>query len=313
MLLRNEYSGGAFRGHPAEKFNMRHKNDIALAATSARNYNRHWRARKLSWTDIGKIKYLFDGAVEYMDEVTLAYTSGQFNKLRTALGFKQDSELTELIERSEAFRIVRNKVTHRMEAFMSPFVGDRFVPAESQEIEEPVIPYDIFYCKANALANDNDRDKISENQRLHRHGIDMHVLLAGNVPKFHVTPADDALQRVYNGLLSIRCDDRMNQRYFGDFLFHYMQRYRVGREMADSVLDVYIDGKLAGHMARRVGIENWPSEAILKWLDYYFGAKQLDKVVTDAHQTWERHREGTLKEYATVLINMIDSKKSDEI
>ena len=64
---------------------MRHKNDIALAASSARSYNRHWRARKLSWTAIGKIKYLFDGAVEYMDEVTLAYTCGHFNKLRTAL------------------------------------------------------------------------------------------------------------------------------------------------------------------------------------------------------------------------------------
>lgn len=53
---------------------MKHKNDIAIAATSARSYNHRWRAKKLSWTDIGKIKYLFDGAVEYMDEVTLAYT-----------------------------------------------------------------------------------------------------------------------------------------------------------------------------------------------------------------------------------------------
>ena len=123
---------------------MRHKNDIALAASSARSYNRHWRAKKLSWTAIGKIKYLFDGAVEYMDEVTLAYTSIHFNKLRSMLGYKQDSELTELIERSEAFRIVRNKETHRMEAFMSPFVGDRFVPTPNQEIEEPAIPYDVF-------------------------------------------------------------------------------------------------------------------------------------------------------------------------
>ena len=47
---------------------MRHKNDIALAATTARSYNRHWRAKKLSWADIGKIKYLFDGAYEYMDD-----------------------------------------------------------------------------------------------------------------------------------------------------------------------------------------------------------------------------------------------------
>ena len=245
--------------------------------------------------------------------MTLAYTSGHFNGLRKTLGFKQDSELTELIERSEAFRIVRNKATHRMEAFMSPFVGDRFVPAESQEIEEPAIPYDIFYCKAYALANDNDRDKLSENQRQHRHGIDMHVLLAGNVPKFHITPDDDALQRIYDGLLYIRSHEDLDRRYFGDFIFHYMQRYKVERYTADRVLNIYIDGKLAGHMARRVGIENWPREAILKWLDYYFGAKQLEKVLTDAHQTWERHQEGSLKEYATDLIHLINSKKSDEI
>lgn len=304
-------AGVLLKGTPLRNIVMRQKNDIALAATSARNYNRHWRDRKLSWTDIGKIKYLFDGAVEYMDEVTLAYTIGHFNKLRTALGFKQDSELTELIERSEAFRIVRNKVTHRIEAFMSPMVGDRFVPAENQEIEEPAIPYAIFYCKANALANDNDRDKISENQQQHRHGINMHVLLAGNVPKFHITPKDDALQRIYRGLLSIR-NSYMDKRYFGEFIYHYMRKYKVGKDEADRALNIYIDGKLVGHMARRVGIENWPSEAILKWLDYYIGAKQLEKVVTDAHQTWERHLEGSLKEYASDLIKIINSKK-DEI
>ena len=159
---------------------MIRKNDYALAATSARSYNRHWRAKKLTWTEIGKIKYLFDGAIEYMDEVTLAYTSSSFNKLRVALGFKQDSELTELIVKSDAFRIVRNKDTHQMEAFMSPLVTDRFVPTENQEIEEPAIAYNLFYCKANALANDNDRDKISENRRHHSNGINMHVLL--NVP-----------------------------------------------------------------------------------------------------------------------------------
>ena len=292
---------------------MRDKNDIALAATSARSYNRHWRAKKLSWTDIGKIKYLFDGAVEYMDEVTLAYTQEQFNRLRKALGYKQDSELTELIERSEAFRIVRDKDTRRMEAFMSPFVGDRYVPTSSQVIEEPAIPYDIFYCKANALANDNDCDKISENQRQHRNGINMHVLLSGNVPKFHITPEDDALLRVYNGLDIIRCNDHLNQRYFGEFLYHYMRKYNVDKDMAELVLDIYINGKLAGHMARRVGIENWPREAILKWLDYYFGAKQLEKVVTDARQTWERYLEGSLKEYASDLVNAIKDKKNTGI
>ena len=291
---------------------MRYKNDIALAATSARSYNRHWRARKLSWTDIGKIKYLFDGAVEYMDEVTLAYTSEHFNKLRTALGFKQDSELAELIERSEAFRIVRNKETHRMEAFMSPFVGDRFVPTESQDIEEPAIPYGIFYCKANALANDNDRDKISENQRQHRNGIDMHVLLAGNVPKFHITPNDEALLRIFKGLNSIRSDSYQNNRYFGEFIYHYMRKYKVSQNEANWVLDNYIDGKLTGHMARRVGIENWPSQAIQKWLDYYFGANQLEKVLTDAHQMWQRFLEGSLKESATDMIEKINNKKKEE-
>ena len=270
---------------------MRHKNDISLAATSARSYNRHWRAKKLSWTDIGKIKYLFDGAIEYMDEVTLAYTRDHFNKLRKTLGFKQDSELAELIERSEAFRIVRDKETGQLEAFMSPLVGDRFVPTANQEIEEPAIPYEIFFCKANALANDNDRDGISENQRQHRNGIDMHVLLAGNVPKFHITANEEAMNRISEDLMSIRCDVNLNQRYFGEFLYRYERKYKVDYLQADYVLNIYLDEKLAGHMSRRVGIENWPQEAIHRWLDYYFGAKQLEKVITDAHQVWQRFME----------------------
>ena len=272
---------------------MRHKNDIALAASSARSYNRHWRARKLSWTAIGKIKYLFDGAVEYMDEVTLAYTSVHFNKLRTALDFKQDSELTELIEQSEAFRIVRDKDTHQIVAFMSPLVRDRFVPAPNQEIEEPAIPYDIFFCKANALANDNDRDKISENQRQHRNGIDMHVLLAGNVPKFHITPSEEAVRRIEEGLWSLFNDDNYQGMYFGEFLYYYSHKYKESVNEAKKALYLYIKNHLIKHMSSRVGIENWPEEAIFTWLNYIFAAKQLPNVVTQARDIYLNEFFGT--------------------
>lgn len=60
-----------------------------MGATSARNYSRHWRAKRLSWNAIGKIRYLFDGAVEYMDPVTLCYPQLKFNELRKALGFNR--------------------------------------------------------------------------------------------------------------------------------------------------------------------------------------------------------------------------------
>ena len=278
-------------GTPPERVKiMRHKNDYALAATSARSYNRHWRAHKLSWNEIGKIKYLFDGAIEYMDEVTLAYTRVHFNKLRKVLGFKQDSELTELIEKSEAFRIVRNKETHEMEAFMSPLVGDRFSPTPNQEIEEPAIPYELFFCKANALANDNDRDKISENQRQHKGGIDMHVLLAGNVPKFHITANEEAHQRISNGLWFLFNNPETHKVYFGEFIYAYRVKYRAGFEEANMVLKMFIQDILIDHMSRRVGIENWPSEAIYTWLNYYFAADQIPQVITRAHDNLLRHR-----------------------
>ena len=270
---------------------MRHKNDIALAATSARSYNRHWRAKKLSWADIGKIKYLFDGAYEYMDDVTLAYRKEQFNELRKALGFKQDSELTALIERSEAFRIVRNKETKKIEAFMSPFVGDRYVLTDSQEIEEPAIPYELFDCKANALANNNDRDKISENQRHHQKGINMKMLLAGNVPQFHVKPSEEAYKRIHDGLMKILGDDWLREEYYGEFLYAYMKKYKVDYIVAYEILSTYIDEKLARHMACRVGIENWPSEAITKWVQNYFSAKKLPFVITEADQVHSRYIE----------------------
>ena len=270
---------------------MRYKNDIALAATTARSYNRHWRAKKLSWADIGKIKYLFDGAYEYMDDVTLAYRKEQFNELRKALGFKQDSELAALIERSEAFRIVRNKETKKIEAFMSPFVGDRYVLTDSQEIEEPAIPYELFDCKANALANNNDRDKISENQRHHQKGINMKMLLAGNVPQFHVKPSEEAYKRIHDGLMKILGDDWLREKYYGEFLYAYMKKYKVDYIVAYEILSTYIDEKLARHMACRVGIENWPSEAITKWVQNYFSAKKLPFVITEADQVHNRYIE----------------------
>jgi hypothetical protein len=259
-----------------------------MAATSARSYNRHWRAHKLTWSEIGKIKYLFDGAYEYMDEVTLAYTRLHFNKLRKALGFKQDSELSELVEKAGAFRIVRNRETNQLEAFMSPLVGDRFTPTDNQVIEEPAIPYEIFDCKANALANDNDRDKISENQRLHKNGIDMHVLLAGNVPKFHVEASEAAVKKVHCILEHIFNDEELFDYYFGECIYHYIQKYKVSEEMAHLALYQFAYGKLKSHMSRRVGIENWPRETILQWLHYYFSAKRLPQVITEIHEDWQK-------------------------
>ena len=265
---------------------MRHKKDIVMAATSARSYNRHWRAHKLTWSEIGKIKYLFDGAYEYMDEVTLAYTRLHFNKLRKALGFKQDSELSELVEKAGAFRIVRNRETNQLEAFMSPLVGDRFTPTANQVIEEPAISYEIFDCKANALANDNDRDKISENQRQHKNGIDMHVLLAGNVPKFHVEANEAAVKKVHCILEHIFNDEALFDYYFGECIYHYCQKYKVSDGLARLIVYQFANGKLKGHMSRRVGIENWPVETVLQWLRYYFGAKRLPQVITEVHEEW---------------------------
>lgn len=226
-----------------------------------------------------------------MDDVTLAYRKEQFNELRKALGFKQDSELTALIERSEAFRIVRNKETKKIEAFMSPFVGDRYVLTDSQEIEEPAIPYELFDCKANALANNNDRDKISENQRHHQKGINMKMLLAGNVPQFHVKPSEEAYKRIHDGLMKILGDDWLREKYYGEFLYAYMKKYKVDYIVAYEILSTYIDEKLARHMACRVGIENWPSEAITKWVQNYFSAKKLPFVITEADQVHNRYIE----------------------
>lgn len=266
--------------------NMRHKTDIALAATSARSYDRRWRAKRLSWNAIGKIRYLFDGAVEYMDPVTLCYPQVKFNELRKALGFKQDSELTDLIEQSEAFRIVRSKETGQMMAFMTPLVPDRFEPTDSQEIIEPAIDYAIFHCKANALANNNDRDKISENQQAHKNGINMRVLLAGNVPKFHVKPSEEAVSRISKGLYKIYSNPTYRKAYFGEFLYHFARKYKVADWIAEDALGIYLDKHLTKHMACRVGIENWPGEAIAKWLKNYFGPKKLEFVITEAHDVW---------------------------
>lgn len=266
------------------------KTDIAIGATSARNYSRHWRAKRLSWNAIGKIRYLFDGAVEYMDPVTLCYPQVKFNELRKALGFKQDSELTSLVEQSDCFRIVRDRETGQMMAFMTPLVPDRFVPTDCQEIIEPSINHAIFDCKVNALVNPNDRDRIAENLRAHKNGINMKVLLAGNVPQFHAKPSEEAVRRISDGLQHLFCKPELQQYFFGEFIYHYERKYKVGLYETERVLMAYLSQHLTKHMACRVGIENWPSEAIAKWVKNFFGPKKLSYVITEAHHLWEKQQ-----------------------
>lgn len=266
------------------------KTDIAIGATSARSYSRHWRAKRLSWNAIGKIRYLFDGAVEYMDPVTLCYPQLKFNELRKALGFKQDSELTSLVEQSDCFRIVRDRETGQMMAFMTPLVPDRFVPTDCQEIIEPSINHAIFDCKVNALVNPNDRDRIAENLRAHKDGINMKVLLAGNVPQFHAKPSEEAVRRISDGLQHLFCKPELQQYFFGEFIYHYERKYKVGLYETERVLMAYLSQHLTKHMACRVGIENWPSEAIAKWVKNFFGPKKLSYVITEAHHLWEKQQ-----------------------
>ena len=266
------------------------KTDIVMGATSARNYSRHWRAKRLSWNAIGKIRYLFDGAVEYMDPVTLCYPQLKFNELRKALGFKQDSELTSLVEQSDCFRIVRDRETGQMMAFMTPLVPDRFVPTDCQEIIEPSINHAIFDCKVNALVNPNDRDRIAENLRAHKNGINMKVLLAGNVPQFHAKPSEEAVRRISDGLQHLFCKPELQQYFFGEFIYHYERKYKVGLYETERVLMAYLSQHLTKHMSCRVGIENWPSEAIAKWVKNFFGPKKLSYVITEAHHLWEKQQ-----------------------
>lgn len=265
------------------------KEDIALAATGARSYERHWRVRKLSWNAIGKLWYLLYGAIEYMDEVTLCYPQEKFNKLRTALGFKQDSELVALVEAAESFRIIRNKDTGEMMAFLTPMVPSRFVLSESQVAEEPKIASEVFFARANAIANPNDHDKIADNLHIHKNGINMKVLLAGNVPKFHDIAKKYAYKRINEGLRKTYKDDDLRMSFFGDFIYHYGRRYHVESRLAEEALRIYIERELIGHMSRRVGIENWPSEAIQTWLRNIFGVKRLDYLMTAVKQTWDKY------------------------
>ena len=273
---------------------MKHE-DIVLAATSARSYTRHWRAKKLSWNAIGKIRYLMDGAIEYMDEVTLCYPQNKFNKLRTALGFKQDSELTELIEQAESFSIVRQKDSGEMIAFMTPLVPHRFVTTSNQVFEEPVLKSEVYDVKANLQYNPQNSDKITENLRVHKKGINMKMLLKGNKPAFHAEMKDEAFFRVNDIFADIWESAALFNEYFGEFLYHYREKYKRKPDMSLAALQTLIDERLLPHMSCRVGIENWPDEAIQKWIKNYFGARRLPYVITEARELLMKEQENKQK------------------
>ena len=80
-----------------------------------------------------------------------------------------------------------------------------------------------------------------------------------------------------------------------------MKKYDCNYTVAYEVLSTYIDEKLARHMACRVGIENWPGEAIVKWVQNYFGAKKLPFVITEAEQVHNRYIEKLMNQQDSIF------------
>lgn len=81
-----------------------------------------------------------------------------------------------------------------------------------------------------------------------------------------------------------------------EFVFHYIAKYKTGYGLTLNVLEVYLEEYLVRHMASRVGIENWESEAVTKWLRYYFGAKKLPYVITHAKQVYDNYLQKMAKQ-----------------
>lgn len=265
------------------------KEEVALAASGARAYNKRWRQKKLSWSEIGKVKYLLEGDLDYMNEETLAYTHNKFNKLRIFLGFKQDAELIDLVVKSGAFRIVRDAETQQVIAFMTPLIPDRFNVPQGQELTEPEINSGVFECKLNAIANSNDHDRISENLRVHKRGVKVKVLLAGNVPQFHKTASEVAVNRARAFFNRIHSDPFLYRHYYGNFLYRLERKYGVNESAASRVLTCFIKNYLADHFSRRVGIENAPEESLEIWLQNYFGPKRMEHALDQAWDTWRNN------------------------
>ena len=111
------------------------------------------------------------------------------------------------------------------------------------------------------------------------------------MPKFHIKPNEEAYRRMENGLLKIYTDPNLHQIYYGEFIYHYMAKYKTSKDKAEMALSLYLKDHLIRHMACRVGIENWPAEAILTWIRNYFGAKQLPHVITQAHDIVMKYQE----------------------
>ena len=75
----------------------------------------------------------------------------------------------------------------------------------------------------------------------------MRVLLAGNVPKFHVTPSEEAISRISEGLYKIYSNPTYRKAYFGEFLYHYARKYKVIDWTAEEALGIYLEKHLTKH------------------------------------------------------------------
>ena len=116
----------------------------------------------------------------------------------------------------------------------------------------------------------------------------MKMLLAGKVPKFHAEPNKEAYTRMSDGFNWMFGTPEIRNIYFGEFLYHYQRKYHVGNIQAEEVLAYYLVNHLTKHMACRVGIENWPGEAITQWVKNYFGPRKLEFVITEAHDLFQK-------------------------
>jgi hypothetical protein len=258
--------------------------DYSIKASKLKTLIRSWHAKGINSGDAMKLMTLYLGVEEFLDPQTNIYPKKMFNKIRKANGYRSIPTLMEMVQKSESFQLITNKLGEII-AFCSPLICDI----------ESVADGDYFVANGDSnYLNNFDVPIKGTSTTTYKNKREGH----GKMPfpeldekLFLQQPQPAAVKRVKEYFYYLAYDPERTNRLLQPLINEIYHLCKEDQFLMAEVINAYLEDRVEPVFRRRKGIENWSESQIDGWLQSLHQPRLAHIKAYEAMRNWKELHE----------------------